>query len=343
MKPLGQTTAAQVKAYCALIGEDPLLVQGAGGNVSWKDGEVLWVKASGTWLAQAKKNEIFISVDLAHLRVEIAKKNFASPSTLVGESSLRPSIETMLHALMPHKIVVHLHAVEVLAHLVRENPEKEIEKLIGDSLKWAFVDYFKPGAELAEAVAQTLFRHPDADILFLQNHGVVIGGESVADIDIILSELVLLFKNPIIPLLVDGGTTIVASQLQMKCYVLCNDSELNQLATNIYLSSRLGSEWVLYPDHAVFLGGQATILGDSIKLKDLDDMVDNKPAFIFDVGAGVYESKTATIAQKLQLRCYYDVVIRQHITEKLVALSPGSIAELMDWDAEWYRKLQSTL
>ncbi len=55
----------QVKAFCAQIGADPLLVQGPGGNVSWKDGDVLWVKASGAWLAHAAgKDEIFIPVDL---------------------------------------------------------------------------------------------------------------------------------------------------------------------------------------------------------------------------------------------------------------------------------------
>ena len=45
--------------FCASIGSDPLLVQGPGGNVSWKENNCLWVKASGTWLASAKK-KIFL-------------------------------------------------------------------------------------------------------------------------------------------------------------------------------------------------------------------------------------------------------------------------------------------
>jgi rhamnose utilization protein RhaD (predicted bifunctional aldolase and dehydrogenase) len=44
---------ASISAYCAEIGRDPLLVQGAGGNVSWKANDTLWIKASGTWLADA--------------------------------------------------------------------------------------------------------------------------------------------------------------------------------------------------------------------------------------------------------------------------------------------------
>ena len=343
MNTIEQTTGEQVKAFCAQIGKDPLLVQGAGGNVSWKDGDTLWVKASGTWLADAEAKDTFIPVDLDDLRQAIANKNFHAIPKVVGNSKLRPSIETLLHALMPHKVVVHLHAVEILAHLVRADPVAEFKKLIGGAIKWCCVGYFKPGAELAEAVSENLLQQPDADVVFLQNHGVVIGGTSVTDIEIILQSLVSLLQNTLAPVLVDGGVTESAFLVQSQTYSLCSCPEVNQLATNNYLSSRLESEWVLYPDHAVFLGGQAAILGRSINLADLDAVVDNKPAFVFDVGTGVYESKAATTAQKVQLRCYYDVIIRQSVTEKLVTLSPGSIAELLDWDAEKYRKIQSNI
>jgi len=101
----------QVKVFCAQIGADPMLVQGAGGNVSWKDGDVLWVKASGTWLAHAESSDIFVPVKLAHLQDQLAKKNFSVSPKLYRASSLRPSIETLLHALLPHRVVAHLHPV----------------------------------------------------------------------------------------------------------------------------------------------------------------------------------------------------------------------------------------
>ena len=335
MSTIEHTTREQVKAFCARIGKDPLLVQGAGGNVSWRDGDVLWVKASGTWLADAVAKDIFIPLDLVDLRQAIANENFHTDPRLVVDSELRPSIETLLHALMPHKVVVHLHAVEILAHLVRADPVAEFEKLIGGVIKWCCVDYFKPGAELAQAVSARLLQQPDVDVIFLQNHGVVIGGASIADIEIILQKLVLLLQNTMAPLLVDGEAAEAASILKSQTYCLCSDPEVNQLATNHYLSSRQESEWVLYPDHAVFLGAQAAILGHSISLNDLGE---KKPAFIFDLGTGVYESKMVTTAQKVQLRCYYDVLIRQPVTEKLLTLSPGAIVELLNWDAEKYRK-----
>jgi len=36
----------QVLQFCSRIGSDSTLVQGAGGNISWKDGNILWIKAS---------------------------------------------------------------------------------------------------------------------------------------------------------------------------------------------------------------------------------------------------------------------------------------------------------
>jgi rhamnose utilization protein RhaD (predicted bifunctional aldolase and dehydrogenase) len=340
MTTVEQTKGEQVRAFCDRIGKDPLLVQGAGGNVSWKDGDVLWVKASGTWLSDAIGKDIFVPVELAHLRQAIANQDFQVIPKVVGNSKLRPSIETLLHALMPHNVVVHLHAVEILAHLVRADPEAEFKKLIGGAIKWTCVDYFKPGAELAASVAENLLKYSDADVVFLCNHGVVIGGASITHIEIILQKLVLLLKNTITPVLRNSSTNESATLVQSQ-YYLCSDQELNQLATNNYLSARLEHEWVLYPDHAVFLGSQAAILGHSITLEKLHNMTDNKPAFVFDMGKGIYESKTATFAQKAQLRCYYDVLIRQPVNKKLVSLSPSSIIELLDWDAEKYRKLQS--
>ena len=65
-----------VKAFCTLIGTDSLLVQGAGGNVSWKDDGILWIKASGTWLAEAESKDIFVPVNLIHLQSALSKQDF---------------------------------------------------------------------------------------------------------------------------------------------------------------------------------------------------------------------------------------------------------------------------
>ena len=334
------STGKQVKEFYAVIGKDSMLVQGAGGNVSWKDDEVLWVKASGTWLKDALAKDIFVPIELLHLRKEIAKKNFQVIPKVIGNSILRPSIETLLHALMPQKVVVHLHAIEILAHLVRTNPVARLDKLIGNNIKWSIVDYFKPGAELAEAVAKNLSQNFDVDVIFLRNHGVVIGGESIGDIDIILQKLIVFLKNKITHLTNNIKPIDQASLIQLSGYKVSQDEEISQLATYKSLSARLKSEWVLYPDHAVFLGSFAPILGESIDYEDINSTSNKLPAFIFDLGVCVYEKETITTAEKDQLRCYYDVLIRQIDNDGLVSLPPDSIMELLDWDAEKYRQRQ---
>ena len=75
-----------------------------------------------------------------------------------------------------------------------------------------------------------------------------------------------------------------------------------------------------------------------VEIHKLDDATFKYPPFIFVIDKGVYESVSATKAHKAQLRCYYDVVIRQKISDKLHSLNKGQVVELLDWDAEKYRK-----
>jgi len=325
-----------LKDFCAQVGKNPLLVQGAGGNASWKDNNKLWVKASGTWLVDSQKKDIFVPVELDHLKQEVLNNNFSAVPRVVGDSNLKPSIETLLHALMPHKVVVHLHAIEILSHLVRLNPEIILNKLIKDSIRWRYVEYFKPGEELAKAVSKCLSDNDNIDVIFLKNHGVVIGGSSVPDIDETLNKLLIILKNKKNVL-----KNKLPSSLKINNYSLSLDSEINQLANNKDLSKRLSKEWVLYPDHAVFLGGQAAILHQSINIKDLENNDFNKPDFIFVLGEGVFERHKVSKSKKAQLRCYYEVLIRQPIEERLSVLPHKAIIELLNWDAEKYRQVQS--
>lgn len=328
----------QVKVFCAQIGADPLLVQGAGGNVSWKDDDVLWVKASGTWLAEAESKEIFVPVKLPHLQDALAKQDFSVKPELSSNAGLRPSIETLLHALMPHNVVVHLHAVEILAHLVQLSARQNIKTLVADSVKWIYVDYFKPGAELARAVSEELTNRPDADVVFMGNHGVVIGGSNIDEVFATLHTLTYKLKLERSLLAPEMSLAIRQSDFLARGYVPCIDKEVNLLALNEVMINRLRREWALYPDHVVFLGAKPAIFEAKSSQLDLDEIVRNKPPFIFSCSDGVYENLGATPAQKSQLRCYFDVVSRLSSEEKLSSLSDRQVSELLDWDAEKYRQ-----
>ena len=327
-----------VKEFCAQIGADPLLVQGAGGNVSWKDGGTLWVKASGTWLAEAESKEIFVPVDLTFLQTALTKQNFSVKPEVTSNFCLRPSIETLLHALMPHRVVVHLHAVEILAHLVQTNARQKIKKRVGDAVKWIYVDYFKPGANLARAVSEQLTTRTDADVVFLGNHGVVIGGRDVEDVVTTLHTLIFKLKTKTSKSQPENSLSIRESDFLARGYVPYADKEVSLLAIKDELINRLRHEWALYPDHVVFLGAEAVILERDFRMLELDKIARSKPPFIFSGDDGVYENIAVTPAQKSQLRCYFDVITRQDSADKLSTLTDRQVFELLDWDAEKYRQ-----
>jgi len=337
MNTLVRTTAEQVKEYCGRIGADPLLVQGAGGNVSWKDGDTLWIKASGTWLAESMTKEIFVPVDLAHLRQAIPKKDFSATPKIVGDSNLRPSIETFLHALMPQRVVVHLHAIEVLAHLVHENFQADFQSLLDDSTSCAVVDYYKPGASLSAAINAVLIQKPTTKVFFLKNHGVVIAGADVEEVNQIMSELTLaLFTRPadICP---PSHLLSVKPEKLIDQYAPVADININQLALNPDLFKRLSSDWALYPDHVVFLGPKAYTFESWEALNNAGKLGQNLPELVFIFGEGVFVRSTFNKAKQVQLRCYFDVIARQKPHSPLKALTDSQIAELLDWDAEQYR------
>ncbi len=89
----------------ARIGAERLLVQGPGGNTSIKLGDELWVKGSGVWLAEASQRQIFTCVSLQQVRRRLAAgeaEDLSDTALPKADPGLRPSIETCLHALMPH-------------------------------------------------------------------------------------------------------------------------------------------------------------------------------------------------------------------------------------------------
>ena len=110
-----------LRQLSARIGADPLLVQAAGGNTSIKQDSVMWIKASGTWLMDALKRDIFVPLDLAALSRALAEDSADCENCLsfirqdLNALSLRPSIETSVHGLMSQKVVVHVHCVNTIA------------------------------------------------------------------------------------------------------------------------------------------------------------------------------------------------------------------------------------
>ena len=164
-----------------LLGENEELVLHGGGNTSVKgdiDGvDVLHVKGSGWDLADIKA-EGFAPVRLDTL-LDMAKEESLSDSEMVqGQkealmttSAPNPSVEAILHAIIPYKFVDHTHADAIVTISNAVSGKENIAKLYPNFL---IVDYVMPGFELAHKVYElTKDRNWDEiEGIILHNHGI---------------------------------------------------------------------------------------------------------------------------------------------------------------------------
>ena len=330
------------KSLSASIGADPMLVQGAGGNTSIKIGSQIWVKASGTWLQNALTDEIFIPIDLRKFNRKLNPNIFELDPSKFSINSKRPSIEMLLHVIMPQKVIVHTHAVEVLSILVRQGSESKIRTIIGDQLNWMFVEYVKPGNELAEKIFSKISTKKNTpDILFLESHGLVLATETVDEAQKLIQIIKRKFKSTPNYRNKDFNVPLgkeIMDVLKNKNYKIMKNPELEMLVKNKMLLLRVKKNWQLYPDHVVFLGATPVIIDKSSTAIGLDRELETQPPFVFVSGNSIFQSKNCSKAQIAQLKCYYEVIIRCPDKEPLLNLGTMDISKLLNWDAEKYRK-----
>jgi rhamnose utilization protein RhaD (predicted bifunctional aldolase and dehydrogenase) len=312
--------------YAEKIGTDPSLVQAAGGNVSLKRDGVLWVKASGTWLANARRQDIFVPVRLdtllAAMHADRAEDTTPFVVTEQNPSGLRPSIETTLHGVLPHPVVVHVHCVETIAWACRADAPAALAPLLA-GLRWVFVPYVRPGAPLTRALLDVI--RPDTDVIVLGNHGLVVGGADTGSAAALLAEVSRRLRRPV-RAAPPADLAALARAAEGTEYRPVADPAAHGMATDpaSLAVARLGS---LYPDHVIFLGAGIATAAPS------------RPGALWAVpGAGVLLHREATPGAVALARCLADVCARLDPAEPLVALTPAQDAELLGWDAEKYRQ-----
>jgi rhamnose utilization protein RhaD (predicted bifunctional aldolase and dehydrogenase) len=336
----------ELEAFSAAIGADPEQVQAAGGNTSLKEAGLLWVKASGLWLADAEKRDIFVPVALPQvldgIEAGAADPVSAAIVAALNPEDLRPSIETTLHALLPHRIVVHTHSVRTIALAIREDGEVRIAERLRD-LRWAWIPYCKPGLPLTREVAARLAAGP-ADVLVLGNHGLVVGAATVPEAAALLAEVERRLDAPVQPA-ADGTRAPLAALAQALGLREPSHPAVHALAMDRHRLGRAvaGS---LYPDHVIFLGPAATSLppgADAPELAAAVAAATERGGKLFLVpGAGaLLAAGTTASADELAL-CLALVLDRLPPDARLRYLTAADEAELLDWDAEKYRQALAT-
>lgn len=324
-------------ALSAKIGRDPGLIQVSGGNTSIKQGETLWVKASGTCLRDAADEDIMVPVDLDAVRRDIEKGETDPVSAhVIGGGLLRPSIETTLHALLPHPVVMHVHSVNALAWTtLADGRDRVAEPMNG--LNWAWVPYTRPGLPLTQATASAMSAKPD--ILVLQNHGLVAGGAAADEVEAILDDVESRLRA--------GGRVLPEPDLDAlkQCapdgFAPARDHATHGLATDADCLEHV-RRGPLYPDHVVFLGPEAPIVAVdgccATVLADYEARYGDRPRYLIVAGLGVLVAQKPAFGVEEMLLCQAEVLARIKAGDELRHLDQTEIAELMNWDAEKYRR-----
>jgi len=320
------------------IGSNINLVQGAGGNTSFKDNNILWVKASGCWLRDAEKKNIFVPVNYNGIldRLNNDEKDPVTPEVLdFGDeyNKLRPSIETSLHALMPHRYVIHTHSVNILASVITENGKEKISKML-EGLRWVWVPYVRPGLSLTHAVKFALKSQPD--IIVLENHGIVFGAESVDTIAQLMSDIEARVKQDRRVHKVNQNFD-VTTLLKHSKYELLNDLLIQSMAFDS-VAITIIKEGATYPDHVVFLGADPLYVTTIEEFKRYIRKNNKVRDVVIVEDLGVFVLSDLSEGAKAMLHCLANVLLRINPGDEIKYLTLDEIMELVNWDAEKYRQ-----
>ena len=333
---MGEQLQAFKKAS-ATIGADIDMVQAAGGNTSIKlDAGVMLVKASGKWLRDALSEDIFVGVRWRQVKANIDNglDDCLLNSAADQASRLRPSIETSLHSLMPHKIVIHTHSVSTIAQAIYHDSAARLAPLL-DGLRWSLVPYSKPGVPLTRLVAQALQKNP-CDVLVIQNHGLVVGGDSVEEAMALLRQVEAAVELEVKPSAAKGSSQERDGWLMSRSALAVSLAESER-------ASAVATGGSLYPDHVVFLGSGMAFASDAEQARLLltrpgEGAGPLAPKAAIVAGRGVLHAADLSAAGVEMLKCVAAVALRAPMREGIRYLSRDEELELVNWDAEKYRQ-----
>lgn len=322
----------------ARIGHDPLLVHASSGNTSLKLNGTLWIKASGKWLANAEQEEILVPVGLAECQ-ECLEDGRPLPVNKGGScaSSLRPSIETFMHAVLPQRYVIHVHCVHTLAWAVRADAHIQLaERLSG--LPWQWIPYVASGLPLARTIQLASLKRPSTGIFVLGNHGLVVCGDDCDSVDSLLGDVRR--RLACHPRAVPTPKLSVLERIQRFSHWRLPDSETLHTFGTDAVSHRIIKRGILYPCQAIFLRPTPALFTIHQGLSEVTSQVhtlDASSPFIAIEGRGVLINQKITAAEYAVLSGLAEVVRRIESGAPLEYLKDHEVSGLLSADGHHYR------
>jgi rhamnose utilization protein RhaD (predicted bifunctional aldolase and dehydrogenase) len=362
---------AEISRY---YGKKSDYVLAGGGNTSWKDKSTLYVKGSGISLAEAVPDS-FVKMNRKALAM-IWEKQYPESSDeresavladlmaarKAGEEKKRPSVETLLHDILPFAFVVHLHPALVNGLTCSQRGEKAAEEIFGKDAVW--IAPANPGYVLSKIVKTAIDEYKSkngksAAVIFLQNHGVFVGDNSAEGIKEIYVEIMSKIgerikrrpdfskkyswlRNPqIAPQICD---IIITLPRFAGSAVFMWNREIAKLVKDHASFAPVSSAFT--PDHIVYAGSDPLFVEENTSAGVRDtwekfvDKTGRKPKIVAVQGLGVFgvgaSEKTASLALELFRDAIKVAVYSQSFGGPLF-MTKDKIDFINNWEVERYR------
>ena len=394
--PPGRSTADglldDLVSLARRFGEDPEFTRGGGGNISVKVDGVLYIKASGTSLAALTPQSV-IGLQIGPL-MELLEGSPVRPvaggtdevmqvalGARVGTfDDRRPSVECLFHALLPERFVLHTHPTTVNALTCAKRGAEIAGKLLGSGVLW--IPYTDPGLPLARVIRDVRRSHeertrtPAPRTMLLQNHGLIVAGDSTAEIEETSARLVTAIEAHLadapaiswgevgrIGATADKRAALNAVGPALRALLATGDRlkvvtyDDSPLAVSM-AGSPLGREFALggplTPDQIVYAGSFPLLVEAPVDAAP-DQLVDILTAAIGDrvatgleasilvlvPGLGLFAAGDSEAEANTALQVYLDAIGVSVQAHRLGGLRPLAAAErqfIERWEAEAYRK-----
>ena len=345
-------------------------VVAGGGNTSYKDSKTLYVKGSGKALATIDADG-FVKLDRRALDSMMTKKYSRDEqkrdaevlcdmmsARAAGEEG-RPSVEALLHNLFPQKYVLHVHPAIVNGVTCSKKGKSTVKKLFPDAV-WS--ETTKPGYTLAVACKKKLDAYKkangkNANLLFLENHGVFFAADNKTALDKLVKSVVEKISAPVQhtpDFTVDHGCVEKAVELMpavRMVYAACTGAPDG----TAIVTCALGKDVLSFdpttapatPDHIVYAKRKYLVIDSDISVDELKKAFANfvsengyAPKVVYVNGDGAFccgkTKKEADIVKEIFIDLVKITVYAKSFGG-YQGLSEEFITFIANWETEKYR------
>ncbi|MDR0709190.1 MAG: class II aldolase/adducin family protein [Spirochaetaceae bacterium] len=368
---MGLTELTEISRF---YGSAPGYVIAGGGNTSFKDRDTLYIKGSGTSL-NTNEPEGFVKMDRGKLAL-IWEKNYGEnpeereravladmmAARRPGEENKRPSVETLLHDILPFEYVVHTHPSLVNGLCCSKNGEAKAADFFGDDAIW--IPSCNPGYVLCALVKTSLDAYrsrtgKEAALIFLQNHGVFVGADSTDGIKAIYGRIMGVLEKHIKEKPdFSGKVTEYANSAEIAALlarlaggnsvaVFERNNEFARLAEDA--SSFYPVSSALTPDHIVYSGSDPLFIGAAdlssasgpeTLWKGHLEKIGRVPKIAAVQGLGVFGIGDSEKAARLALSLFTDTARVSKYADSFggaLFMTRDKIDFINNWEVERYR------